>query len=130
MAVTQQEAKLWLALQRQAPGFVRLTRVEVRHPAGFPDVMWWTRGSHLDPLFGFLELKDEVDEIRPQQRIFLRQAAQDGRCAFVLVRRRGELFLIDPRVIGVDCRLMYHPTVATKCESLSEVWERVVYAAQ
>lgn len=104
---SQDEASLWGQMNRFTPMGVAVTRLECRHPIGMPDVMFWTP-SRGHSTVGFVELKDNDPEIRPQQRITGIKGRRAGQTFSILLRtgdREGTLALYDPRRVPVDCSL-------------------------
>lgn len=101
---TQNEAQLWGTLERSVPPTYLVRRVEARHPPGISDVFWSTKKPGLPAVSGWLELKDEELEVRPEQGIFLRSMWRAGVPSAVLIRKAGLLYLY-PGDIPMNNRL-------------------------
>lgn len=99
------ESRLWQEVKEVFPG--KIQRFEPGMPAGMGDCFWAYRGAA-----GWLELKYNVTEVRPQQAIFLRQWANAGVRAHVLVKlnfdvwgNRAGYYLFEAHAIGIDRKL-------------------------
>lgn len=110
----QDEPEVWEAVKKSAPPTYTATRLEARHPPGISDVIWTYHGDGPPSLTGFLELKDQEMEVRPQQGIFLRAMWKIGVPAAVLVRRRTDILLIPGGSIPLSNRLEPHMAVWTQ----------------
>jgi hypothetical protein len=122
------ESGLWGQMSRMTPLGIRIHRMEVRHPAGFPDCIWWAPSRGGNSSIGMLELKDSDPEIRPQQRIFLQAAHLDGQSAFVLLRQGPTIRLINPQLIKTDLKIGNLPGVlAVNTDDLGprEAWGQI-----
>ena len=129
----QDEAGLWGQMKRMTPQGIRIHRMEVRHPAGFPDCLWWVPSRGGNSSIGLLELKDNDPEIRPQQRIFLQAAHLDGQSAFVLYRQGSIIRLINPELIKTDLKITGLPGVLQvdvddlgPREAWGQIWDYLV----
>lgn len=80
----------WMMLERFEPGT----------PVGMPDIHWLSGG-----VSGWIESKYEVDEVRPQQAIWLRRYSRAGGRAHVAAIRRGHLYLIAGRHLPLSRRI-------------------------
>lgn len=120
MSLTQDEAKVWALLSRSLPRHIAAQRVEARYPAGHPDVVWWMQDVGVS---GYIELKDEILEVRPQQRIFLRNAHDYGQSAWVLTRYRGQFLLTCPSKIALDCKFTVEDSL--QLARVGDIWPHI-----
>lgn len=125
----QQESALWSKMKRVIPDNIHVDRVEARHPVGISDVLWNVVG---EPVSGFIELKDQVQDIRPHQRIWMRRWAKQGGSVWVLARYDEVMYLIDPLEIPLNCRMDFtRAAVATdkrlpSAHQFSQIWNHIL----
>lgn len=101
----QKESEVWKRVKKSLPPTYTATRVEARHPPGISDVIWSYLGDGPPSVSGFLELKDQEMEVRPEQGIFLRSMWSNGVPSAVLIRLKTELLLVPGGWIPLNNKL-------------------------
>ena len=119
------ESDIWKRLEKYAPKRAVLHRVEVKMPAGFPDVHW-SMGSDFKHQSGVIELKYNERSVRPEQAIILRNMSNAGGSAFVLGRYKGVMYLVPGRAIKLDASIDFDQASFTFDEYDVEGWQMVI----
>lgn len=116
-ASIKNESQLNVAI-RAALNTEKSWRFEPGTPVGMPDIHWLREDGHS----GWIESKFEVDDVRPQQAIFLREYAAMGGRAHVVVIRHRHLWVLPARFIRLDRTLDFHSaTPGANCGEVGSI---------
>lgn len=113
------ESWMWDRLKSDV-GPLYASRIEPRYPPGIPDVMFVGPGVSA----GWIELKFDVNVVRPEQAIFLRGWCGHGGNAFVLAYWDQRCHLVRGEHVGIDRKIDFsraHAVWDDGCPTLAEM---------
>lgn len=96
-------------------------RFEPGIPVGMPDIHWLAPTGES----GWIESKFEVEHVRAEQAIWLRNYSQGGGRAHVVAVKGGDLYSIPGRLLPIDRRIPWaHPLMRHHGPASTVDWVR------